>query len=125
MSFIIGTHFCSGEAVETKIMLGKTHLGCGMTDIDLSCEDSGKTSNHPVSFDNFPCCENEYQIIQVTDEFVKDATHGSLNIDFAAAFLAILLNVDLIPKSTHQFYTDYSPPPLEKDVQVLFQTFLI
>ncbi|MBE0655307.1 MAG: hypothetical protein IH594_16015 [Bacteroidales bacterium] len=125
MSFIIGTHFCGGEAIETKIMLGKTHLGCGMMDIDLSCEDSGKTGNHPVRFNNLPCCENEFQIIQVTEEFVKDAILDSFNVDFAAAFLATLLNGDLIPNSTIQFYTDYSPPPLEKDVQVLFQTFLI
>jgi len=125
MSIIIGTHFCSGEAVESRIILGETHLGCGMMDMEESCDDSGKSDKNGVSFDKLPCCKNEYQNVQSTNEFVKDAVQITLNVDFAVAFIYTSLNLDLFTKSTYQFSTEYISPPLVKDNQVLFQTFLI
>lgn len=116
------THFCGGEAVETKItVMGETHLGCSMPEMEETCE----SNTNAVHFDNVPCCENEYQTIKVTDEFVKDATQVYFNIDFAAAFIYTTINLRLFPKSTHRFYIEYKSPPLEKDIQMLFQTFLI
>ena len=125
MSLAIGTHFCGGESVETKIMLGKTHLGCGMMDMEEPCDDTEKADNKGVSFDKLPCCENEYQTVQSTIEFVKDAAQVSFNVDFATALIYTTLHVDLFPKSTHHLNSVFTSPPIEKDVQVLFQTFLI
>ena len=125
ISLTTGTHFCGGEAVETKILLGETHLGCNMPDMEEPCDDSEKTNKNGVSFDKFPCCENYYQTVQVTNEFVQDVANITFNIEFALAFIYTSLNLDLFPKSTHQFYTEYISPPLEKDMQVSFQTFLI
>ncbi|MDF1546739.1 MAG: hypothetical protein P1P88_02880 [Bacteroidales bacterium] len=121
----MGTHFCGGEAVETKIILGETHLGCVLVDMEEPCDDSEHSNNNQVRFNNIPCCQNEFQTIDSTDEFVKDATQTVFNVDFAVAFLYTSLNLDLLPKATHQFYTEYNSPPLEKDIQVFFQTFLI
>lgn len=125
MNLAIGTHFCGGEAIETKIMLGDAQLGCGMPDMEEPCDDSEKSNTNEVHFENVPCCENEYQTVQVTDEFVKNTALQSFNVDFVLAFIYTNLNLDLFPKSAHQFYTEYISPPLEKDIQVLFQTFLI
>ncbi|MCF8357944.1 MAG: hypothetical protein K9H26_04245 [Prolixibacteraceae bacterium] len=125
MYLTMGTHFCGGEAVESKIIFGETHLGCDMMETEKSCDDSEHTNNNQVSFNKFPCCQNEFHTIQSTDDFVKDATQTVFNDDFAVAFLYSLLNLDIRPRTTHQFYTDYISPSLEKDVQVLFQTFLI
>jgi hypothetical protein len=124
MSFVIGMHFCGGEAIETKIMLGETHLGCGMMNMEEPCNDSDN-SNNKNSFDETPCCTNEYQTVKSTNEFVKAAAQIAFDVDFAVAFIYTTLNLDLFPKSTHQFYTEYISPPHEKDIQVLFQTFLI
>ncbi len=124
MNLAIGTHFCGGEAVETKIMLGDTHLGCDMPDMEEPCNDSEKSNTKKVRFENIPCCKNEYQIVQVTDEFVKEVAPQSFNIDFAVAFIYTTLNSDLFPESTHPFSTEYISPPLKKDIQVFFQTFL-
>jgi hypothetical protein len=121
----LGTHFCGGVAIETKIILGETHLGCGMMDMEEPCDNSEHTSNNQVSFNNVPCCQNEFHTIQGTADFVKEATQTVFNVDFAVAFLYTSLNLDLFPKSTHQVYTEYISPPLEKDISVLFQTFLI
>ncbi|MFO7657568.1 MAG: hypothetical protein R6W78_10910 [Bacteroidales bacterium] len=125
INLVIGTHFCGGEAVETKLMLGETHLGCGMPDMKESCDASEKSNNQYIGFNKIPCCENKYQYLQVTDEFVKDAAQLSFKVDFAIALIYPTLNSDLLPKSTHQFYLNYSPPALEKDLQIIFQTFLI
>lgn len=121
----IGTHFCGGVAVESKIILGETHLGCGMEDMEVPCDKSEKTNKNGAGYDKTPCCENEFQTIQTTDDFVKDAVQVDLNVDFAVAFIYNALNLDLFSKSSQQFYTEYISPPLEKDIPVLFQAFLI
>jgi len=121
----IGTHFCSGEAVESKILLGVTQPGCGMTDMEGSCNNSENSNKSQTSFNNTPCCENEYQTIQGPDEFVKDAAPITFNVDFAVAFVFATLNLDLYSNATQKSFTEYHTPPIEKDIQVLFQTFLI
>lgn len=122
MSLTIGTHICQGEATETKIIYGATHLGCGMEDMSEPCD---ITDQHDVSFSKEQCCENQYQTLQTSEDFVNDAFHYNLSIDFAVAFVSSFLNIDLFPQTTQQFNTAYIPPPLDKDKQVLFQTFLI
>ena len=119
----IGTHFCGGEAVESKILLGETHLGCGTMEMEEPCNDSGNSNE--TNLDKAPCCENEYQTVQSTNEFVKDATPVTFHVDFAIAIVYATLNLDLFPNSTQQSHTEYHSPPIEKDIQVLFQTFLI
>jgi len=125
LSLTRGTHFCQGEAVETKILLGKMHLDCDMPDMAESCDIMEKSTSHEHYFGNLPCCQNEYLTIQGTDEFLKNATQYSFSFSFSLAFVNATLNPALFSKSTHQFYTEYSPPTLEKDLQVIFETFLI
>lgn len=125
MYLTIGTHFCGGEAVESRILFSKTHLGCVMPDMEVPCDNSENSNKNGTSFKINPCCENEYQTIKSTDEFVKDAAQIAFNVEAAVAFIYTTLNLDLFPKSTPQFYTEFISPPLEKDFQVLFKTFLI
>lgn len=125
MSLSFGTHLCGGEAVKSKILIGETHLECSMIDMDQSCDIPVHNDNKNTLLDNDLCCDNEYHTVQFTDEFINDAAQSIYKIDFAAAFTYTTLNLDLFPKSTHQFYTEYISPPIEKDIQVLFQSFLI
>ena len=125
MSFTIGTHSCGGEAVEKKLIFGESHLGCDMMDMEESCTDSENVNYMRVSFDKTPCCENEYETVQAIDEFVKGASYPTFNVDFAVAIIYTSFNLDLFPKTYHQFYTEYLSIPIEKDIQVLFQTYLI
>lgn len=124
MYLTIGTHYCGGEAVESRILFGETHPGCKMSDTHEPCRDSEKTNNKLVRIDKVPCCENEYQTVQITNEYIKDATQETVNVAFALAYIFISPNLDLYKKSTHQGYSEYISPPLEKDIQVLFQIFL-
>ena len=122
INLAIGTHFCGGEAVMSRLMIGHEHLSCGMANMGEPCVE---TKNQDVSFTNPPCCENHYQTFETTDDFVKNASIININIDFVASLAYSNLNVDIFSQSAENFYSDYSPPPLEKDVQTLFQTFII
>lgn len=121
----IGTHFCGGEAVETKIMFGKTHLGCNIPDMEKSCNIQAKHDDHEVRLDQVPCCENEFQTVQTTNEFVKEGVPFNFSVEFAVAFIYNSLKFHLSPKTNHQLFSAYSSPPIEKEIQILFQTFLI
>ena len=125
INLIMGTHLCGGEAVETKIMLGETYLGCDMMDMEETCENADHSKNNQASFENIPCCQNEFQTIQGTDDYVKDAVSIVFYVEFSVTYIYSMLNMDLFSRSTTNLYSDFIPPPVEKDVQVLFQTFLL
>jgi hypothetical protein len=123
LSLTIGTHMCRGEVIETRIIYGGSHLeGCGMEDMNEPCE---IPLQHDNSFSKDQCCENQYQTLQTSDEFVNDSFQHNLSIDFALAIAYAVLTIDSSPQADRPFNTAYLPPPLEKDKQVLFQTFLI
>jgi hypothetical protein len=125
MSVAIGTHFCGGEAIESKIMLAETDLGCGMMDTEESCTDSENSSTATESYDMTPCCENEYQTIQSTNEFLEIAAYATFNVDLATAIIYTTLNLDLFTESTNNHFAEHNSPIIEKDIQELFQTYLI
>lgn len=125
MYLTIGTHYCGGEAVETKILFGQTHLGCGMMDMEGACDVYENPNNDKTGFNKTPCCDNEYQTLQSTNEFIKDVVPIPLDVDFVIVFICTTANVDLFSKTNHRVNTKYISPPLEKDVQTLFQSFLI
>lgn len=122
INLTIGTHYCRGHAIETKILFGETHMSCGMADMDEYCDAHGAGDLSNISSS---CCENHYQALPESDDFLKDAPQINVPVGLIAALVDPILNGELFPKKALQSYTDYLPPPLEKDVQVLFQTFLI
>lgn len=81
--------------------------------------------NDDLSYTGTPCCENQYQTFQASNDFVNDAPQVAINFASIVALVYSILDIDLFPKTNHLYFTDYSPPPIEKDVQVLFQTFLV
>ena len=125
ISLTIGTHYCGGQAVQNKILIGKTHLGCNISGMEEPCEKSAKTNDNGVSYNKVPCCENEYQAFQAANDFIEYVAPITFTNAFAAAFICTPLNLGTFPKTTNQFYSEYSSPPLEKDIQILFQTFLL
>jgi hypothetical protein len=123
INLTIGTHFCGGEAVLSRIMIGHEQLSCGMANIVEPCDES---RNHQDSgFTNPPCCANHYQTFKATDDFVKDAAKIKLYFDFIAAWGSSIINADTNSQSAKHFYADYAPPPLKKNLHVFFQTFIL
>lgn len=122
ISLTIGTHYCRGQAVDTQILLGKSHLDCGMADMEEACDIAGDQS---IVFTNPPCCENQYQELQATDDFVRDATQVNIFEGAAAVLTVPVGNEVLSGRRAAQAYSDYLPPPTEKDIHSLFQIFLL
>jgi hypothetical protein len=122
ISLTIGTHYCRGQAVDTQILLGKSHMDCGMAEMEEACDIAG---DRDFVFANPPCCENQYQELRATDDFVRDLADVSLNAGAAAVLTTPAGNEGLSGKRAVKAYTDYLPPPMEKDIHSLFQIFLI
>jgi hypothetical protein len=124
LGFTIGSHYCGGEIIERKIITGSTHLGCGVENMG-SCDNNNSSNDHDIRISSPPCCENQYQTIQLSDDILSDIVRINSNIDFTEVFINTSKIQVLLSKSAQQFYADYSPPPLEKDLQMLFRSFLI
>ncbi len=122
INLAIATHFCDNEVVMTKLVIGHQHLSCGMANMDEFCGDS---ENRDLRFNSPTCCENHYQIVETTDDFVQDAQKLNINIEFIAALFYTYIKLDVDSQTDNHFYADDAAPPLIQDKQILFQTFII
>lgn len=122
IGFAMNTHFCGGKAVETTFSLGLGSPDCGMEDMDQDCE------NFPTDeerIDAKPCCENQHQVMQTDDMAKSQPSFSSINPLFIAAIVQAYIKPVIFSEIGNAQFAYYSPPLSEKDVQVLFQTFLI
>ena len=114
-------HFCGGHEMVSEITLGEQHLSCGMdvaTPEDCNTETINATENH--------CCDNQFTTVDTDDTFAKVSFNFSFNHNFVAAFTQVfVLEYFEAYQANKHFYADYNPPPLDKDIPVLYQTFLI
>ena len=115
-------HFCSGMEMIAEVTLGEKQLSCGMeNDIpDSHCGDKSTT------LEAQDCCKNHITKIQTDDNFAKVAFDLKLNKTFVATFVSVFVlqevEIDFAEKT---FFADYNPPPLEQDLNILYETFLI
>jgi hypothetical protein len=117
MGFTVSSHICGGKKVKTELSIGATDVSCGMEKNANNC-----TSKKQMKPD---CCKDEVQLIQND----KDYTQRLISFDFSPNFLIAFITsyVKLFENETTEidFFLDYSPPPLIKDIPVLIQSFLI
>jgi len=118
----MNTHFCGGQAVETSFSLGVHNPDCGMGDMEEAC------SIRPVSETQFnpqPCCENQHDCLQFDENTQLEKVPPIVSPVFLAAFVSAFSQSIALPTAHYQ-HVDYTPPaPPDKDIQVLFQTFLL
>jgi hypothetical protein len=122
VGFTLNTHFCGGEAVETSFSIGLHNPDCGMPDMDRDCETIPSTEEQVKSK---PCCENQHQLIQLDENADLQAFSTEVNPTFFVAFVHSFVQPILFADQAFVHNTYYSPPIPDKDIQVLFQTFLI
>lgn len=120
--FAVVTHYCGGKAVDSKIVIGHGELHCGMPDMKGDCKNESSTENH---FKKKPCCENEYQSLDLEDEFQPQVIDSSINLEFVAAFFMTLIGRTYNSENDKAEYLNYFPPLIERDITVLVQSFLI
>jgi len=120
LGFAVGTHYCGGHAVESKLMLGHSHMDCGMGDMDKDC---ARKTDSKTYLDKVPCCENEYLSMEVEDEFNPGLEQSKLSMDFVASF--VITYLDRFLDQEEPQYSDYDPPLVTRDISILHQVFLI
>ena len=116
------THFCGKMKVIDSVTIGKDELSCGMEDVSC-CSEETSTSNIP-KFKSEECCSNDYYSAE-SDEFFSIMDNSlDKQVIFAATFIVSLF--DLTPKSNEvDTYAFSSPPLIQSDIQVLYQSFLL
>ncbi len=114
-------HFCSGMEMMAEITLGEKHLSCGMVDApDSDCGDKTAAS------EAHDCCKNHVTKIQTDDNFAKASFDLKLNKTFVATFVSVFILQEVeIASIEKTFFADYKSPPLEQDLNILYETFLI
>lgn len=112
-------HYCGNIEMVSKVTLGEAHLSCGMVMDTSPCGDEHEDEGHF-------CCSNKYLKISTDDQYAKVAFDFDFNIQWFATLVEIYVSKQLdVPTEPIAVYKYYRPPPLEKDFQVLFETFLI
>lgn len=115
-------HFCGGTEMMAKITLGENHLSCGMEadTTDSSCTDE------TTAAEAHDCCKNHITKIQTDDNFAKAAFDLKLNNNFFVTLVSVFeLHEVEITSTQKTFFADYNPPPLEQNLNILYETFLI
>lgn len=112
-------HFCGGHEILSVITFGEKQLSCGMTmDID-SCNNKEKQENKP-------CCKNKYENVETDDNYTKASFDVQLNAPFIISFVSVfVLEQSVFIPQLAPLYKYYYPPPIDKDVLVLYQVFII
>ncbi len=115
-------HYCGSFKVKSSMMLGHSHLDCGMMDT-MACEGE---STQPLGMvvEKNGCCQTQYFSSDTDILFNGEKTISPLTIDFFIAYSVSL--IDFVPQSLDQkFFISHSPPLIQAEKCILYQTFLI
>jgi len=122
VGFSMNTHFCGGEAVKSTFTLGLHNPDCGMAMMEMECE---KVPSKEDQLTKKPCCENHHQLLQLDENADIQAFSIEVNSVFFVAFIDAFVQPVLFADQSLVHTSYYPPPAPDKDIQVLFQTFLI
>lgn len=120
MGFTVSTHYCGGKAIKSHLTLGKSALSCGMKKTPRMCNSD---SQHEMTKKG--CCENKYLSIDLDDDYQPVIADIDINVEFVFTFVYTYVQLIYFDVDREIAFSDYSPPPVRQDIQVLYQTFLI
>jgi len=73
---------------------------------------------------NSNCCQNEFQTFLMTEEYVQEVFELKTPSSFFVLWF-VIMDLNLETGFKNLVYNVYLPPPIQKDIPVLFQSFLI
>lgn len=122
LGLTVATHYCGGHAVDSGLLMGGGDLDCGMKGDKLDYQDIDEKC---TLFAAEPCCENLHQTLQTDNTLQTDLPAP----EFYAPVVEFVANVfhyfePITALGIAPFRIDQPPLP-ERDIQILFQTFLI
>lgn len=121
LGIAVGTHFCGGKAVESKLMLHLEDLHCGMDVSQMTCDDHTKEGEVIKNV----CCENDFLAMDVDDNYNYQDVKVKINPTFLVAFTVSFLQINLDTYIKEPNFDSYAAPPISRSVQTLYQVFII
>lgn len=115
------SHFCMGMEMMSEFGLAIKHLDCGM-----ASQNPHESSDAHQSIIPDDCCQNQFELVHNdTDQTVKVLKVDAAQLIFIAAFTQSFI-FEITPFIVTEQPKPYLTPPLiEKDFSILFQSFLI
>ncbi len=116
MSFTINMHYCGGTLVETAIF--HKAKGCGM--------EMDKPSSEGCSITKKNCCNDEQLVIAGQDELQLTVDMMSLEQQvFLTSFVYTYISLfDSLDKNLN-YYQEYKPPLVTRQIYKIVETYLI
>ncbi len=111
-------HYCGGLEMESKITLGEESLSCGAK--------MGIPPKAVESHEKHSCCSDKYLQVTTDDHFAKASFDFHVENLWVPTLLEVLFTLnESVPKADQLVFSEYYPPPLQQNLQVLYETFLI
>ena len=88
-----------------------------MENEDMVCETEEELKSN--------CCHNEFQQIQLDEEFTLKVNTENVNPQFLVSFLSVHFNPFQLEKLIADNFSDRAPPRLIRDIPLEVQSFLI
>jgi len=118
----IDFHYCEGQLSNLALFEkadscheSSNNLCESSQSINVCCADENEVSN---------CCENELKIFKIADDFSK-TVQLDLNEVTDISCISEVQEIEVHMHKDQIALQNYIPPPIEKDFQILFQTFLL
>jgi len=110
-----------GSEMLNAIGLSAKNLDCGMNNHQQS-----PTSEHGEFKDANECCQNQFELVHNDgDQNLKVVQLDAGQLIFIAAFTQTFI-FSIAPTTTSEYqFAFLTPPPIEKDFVILFESFLI
>jgi len=119
-SFKVEKHICAGEIMDYAF-IGEVDR-CDMPNDVLEYSD--------ISYDDHisktPCCQDEVKVVKGKNNELKVSSEIELpSLSFEIAFIHTYIELSKEINEKEVLFKDYSPPRVIKDIQVLYNSFLI
>ena len=121
LSVSVGKHYCGDHLVDVAIFAQAEK--CGMEVDDMPLAVSGEESMRMAK----TCCKDVVDLFEGQDELSVEKTK-ELNTNqkvFVMVFAAVFSGLNLLELENPASFDHYSPPLVDKDLQVLHQVFII
>ncbi|MHA7128698.1 HYC_CC_PP family protein [Algoriphagus namhaensis] len=113
-------HFCMGAQLDARIGFTATEIQCEMLKKPKDCHSTGDA--HSQSEED--CCEEHVELVVIDQDIQQSTIDINPSLFFIAALVMYELGLQLQEGAGAEF-SDYPPPLLQEDLQILHQTFLI
>lgn len=127
ISFAVDLHYCKGD-LKSFSLIGKAKTCHEMAQAKAHCPHHAKMMQKASKMDEEKgCCENKtlhFQFDQDQQIESIDFAISTPSLQFLVAYVTVFVQKNISIRHTPNFLT-YKPPTIERNIPVLFQSFLL